>query len=99
MAATVYDQGALVRVTAAFTNSADAAIDPDVVNLSFKNPAGTVVTYVYVTDAELVKDSTGNYHVDIDAATAGTWYYRWWSTGAGQAARERAFDIRAANAI
>jgi hypothetical protein len=39
----------------------------------------------YGVGAELVKDSTGVYHVDIDADEAGKWLYRFYSTGTGQA--------------
>lgn len=90
-----------VRVTAVFTDpdNDDAAVDPDVVKLSFKDPAETVTTWTYDSDTELVRDSAGNYHALIDADAAGIWYYRWWSTGDGKAAKEGTFRVEAANAI
>lgn len=100
MSFNTYDLGDLVRVSAAFTDVAlGGAIDPDVVKLTIKEPDATVTTYVYGTDAELIKDSIGNYHADIDADQSGTWYYRWWSTGSGQAAAEKRFDVRVAYAV
>ena len=88
-----YDKGDLVRCAAAFTNTAGTAIDPTAVLFKVKDPSGNITTYTYLTDAELVKDSTGNYHVDVDADEVGTWYYRYYSTGTGQAAGEGTFDV------
>lgn len=90
----VYDVGDLVRVTGAFTNSAGTALDPAVVKFKFTNPAGVTTTYTFGTDAQLVKDSTGNYHVDLDASVKGTFRYRWFSTGNGQAAGEHKFFVK-----
>lgn len=95
-----YDLGDLVRVSAPFTLvSSGAAVDPTVVKCSVRDPSGNVVTYVYLTDAALVRDSAGNYHLDVDADEAGTWCYRWWSTGTGQAAEENQFTVRPARAV
>lgn len=82
-----YAEGKLVRLTGTFSNSAGTAIDPDVVKVVVQDPAGTTTTYVYGTDAEVVKDSVGTYHIDVDTTdSAGIWYYRWYSTGTGQTA-------------
>lgn len=95
-----HDLGDLVRVSAVFSDvETSAALDPGVVNLSVKTPAAVVTTYVYGTDPEIVKDSVGNYHADIDANEAGTWHYRWWSTGNGQAAEEQSYTVVAAEAV
>lgn len=89
-----YDVGDLVRVSAVFANSAGTAIDPTVVTLQVKVPAGTTTTYTYLTDVALVKDSPGHYHVDVNVTASGEWWYRWASTGTGQAAEESAFTVR-----
>lgn len=96
-----YDLGDLVRVSAPFTRvSNGAAVDPTAVKLSVRNPAGTVTTYTYGSgDGVIVRDSTGNYHADLDTPTAGDWYYRWWSTGTGQAAEENVYNVRPAKAV
>lgn len=103
MSTPTYDLGDLVRVhtnDGPFSNAATgAALDPDVVSVSIRDPDGTVTTYVYGTDDEVVKDGTGSYHMDVDADTAGVWFYRWFSTGDGQAAEERSFIVRPAEAI
>lgn len=91
-----HDVGDLVRISAEFTNNeTGATLDPDVVKLSYKAPAGTLTTLTYGIDAALVRDDTGHYHADISASTAGLWRYRWFSTGNGQAAEESNFFVRA----
>jgi hypothetical protein len=94
-----YDIGDLVRVSAAFSDVAGAAIDPTNVAFKFKDPAGAVTAYVYATDAALVRDSAGNYHVDVSVDSSGRWHYRWESTGAGQAAEEGQFIVDASGVL
>lgn len=90
-----YDVGDLVRVSAVFTDSTGANVDPATVKVTYETPAGVSTTLTYLVDVALVRDSAGHYHADIDANAAGTWRYRWFSTGAGQAAGETAFHVRA----
>ena len=94
MAINTYEIGDVVRCSVAFTDSASAALDPDVVTFKVLTPAATTTTYVYGTDAELVKDSTGNYHVDVDATANGAYIYRFEGTtsaGGNQGANETYF--------
>ena len=88
-----YDKGDLVRVTGTFTNAAGTAIDPAVVKFQFITPAGVTTTYTYGTDAEVVRSATGVYYVDINASQTGTYRYRFYSTGMGQAAAEGNFRV------
>jgi hypothetical protein len=88
-----YQVGDLVRVAAVWTNSAGAPTDPTAVFAQTKAPDGTVTELEYNADVALVKDSTGNYHVDIDANAAGIWRYRFYSTGTGQGANEGYFVV------
>jgi len=96
-----YDVGDLLRVVGTFTDSAGAVQDPTVIKLSTKDPAGTVTTYTYVAspEADIFKTATGIYYSDIDLSSAGTWYYRWWSTGTGQASGETRVEVRKLNAV
>ena len=86
-------KGQLVKCSGVFTIDG-AEADPDVVKVTITNPSGESTTYTYGTDAELVKASTGNYSVNVDADEAGTWYYRFWSTGDGQASEQSNFEVR-----
>jgi hypothetical protein len=93
MAINAYDKGDVVRCSGAFTNSAGTAIDPTAVLFTFIDPAGTSTTYTYGVDAALAKDSTGNYHVDVNADAEGIYHWRMYSTGTGKAAAEGEFVV------
>ena len=86
-----YDQGDLVRVSSTFTDENGSPADPAAVFCEVRDPSENVSTYEYGQDAALVRDDTGDYHLDIDADEAGWWHYRWYSTGNGQAAEEDRF--------
>jgi len=89
-----YDVGDLVRVSLSFTNSSQAAADPTTVRGKLRDPSGNVTTYVYGTDAQLVKDATGAYHFDVAVDEAGDWRYRGEGEGAVVAAGESRFHAR-----
>jgi hypothetical protein len=90
-----FDKGDQVRVQTTFSDSDGTVSDPATVTFKFTIPAGTTTTYVYGTDAELVRLSEGIYYVDIDCATAGIYYWRMYSTGSAQAADEGFFSVEA----
>lgn len=88
-----YTLGALVRLSAAFTDQAGLPDDPTTVLFKTKSPAGLVSNYAWPTDVLVVRDAAGLFHVDITADEVGNWCYR--SEGAGdvQAASEGDFDV------
>lgn len=88
-----YDKGDVVRVEGPFTDQNGDHIDPTNVFFTFRNPAGVSTTFTYGEDEELVKSSTGNYRVDLNASMSGNWYWRWHSEGAGQAADKGQFFV------
>ena len=100
---TRFDQGDLVRVSATFTDvGTGLAADPTSVFFDWVEESdGTVTQLIYGTDADLVKDSTGNYHVDINTSTIGgivTW--RFYSTGTDQySATEDSFYVRPSSVV
>jgi hypothetical protein len=93
MTLNAYDIGDLVRCTGTFA-SGGTNVNPTAVLFKVKSPAGVVTTYTYGTDAALVRDATGVYHVDVSADEAGEYVYRFWATGTGQAASEGTFIVR-----
>lgn len=74
--------GDLRSLSVAFTDKLSAPFDPDTVTFKMTEPDGITTTFVYLTDAELVKDSVGNYHVDWTFAKSGRHFLRWEGTGA-----------------
>lgn len=88
-----YAIGQVVRIRAAFTNLSGAPVDPGGVTFKVKSPLGAVTTYNYPADTQVVKDSTGNYHVDFEPDRQGVWPVRWVGTGSNKGAGESAFLI------
>lgn len=88
-----YTIGNLIRVSAAFTNSGGSAVDPGQVRAKVKSPLGVITTYTYGTDAALVKDSTGNYHLDVEPTVQGVWKYRWEGLTSNKGAGESSFTV------
>jgi hypothetical protein len=86
--ANTYAYRSKVRLSVAFTDSDGMAVDPANVYCQVKPLSSTTTTYTYGVDDELVRDSVGNYHLDIDCNAVGNWYYAWYATGDGQAADE-----------
>lgn len=85
-----FDQA--VKLKASFSDSASCdPIDPDTVTLRVKSPTGTLI---YTYPADIIKDSTGEYHFDVEADQAGKWFYRWEGTGVHQAVAEHTFTVQ-----
>lgn len=93
--ANTYDIGDKARITLALTVD-DVATDPSGLSFILRNPAGTLTTYVYGTDAQLEKTGTGAYRVDysLTGVAPGIYRYRWVATGTGQGAEEGWFEVR-----
>ena len=91
-----YTLGGLLRMPATF-KVGTVLTDPTTITFKYLKPSAVLVTLIYGTDAALVKDSTGKYHVDLDLDEAGLWKWRYWSTGAVQAAAQGDFRVAAAN--
>ena len=89
-----YDKQDSVRVTARFYNSSDVLTDPSGVLCKIKKPDGSVSTYVYGTDAALVKQGTGIYYLDVDIDQVGIFIYRFEGSGGLKAASESKFTIK-----
>ena len=85
----VYDIGDVVKVLGVFA-SESVAHDPDVVKCKFKGPTDEdETTLTYGVNDELVRDSPGNYHANIETDESGLWKYRWegWSSDVPAAPR------------
>ena len=92
MAKNIYDIGDLPRISGAFTVGGTAT-DPTTITLKIEDPSGNVTTYTYAL-AEIIKDSTGNYHKDISLDESGYWHYLWIGTGAVESVDENYLYVR-----
>ena len=88
-----FDIGDMVRCSGQFTDANGVLIDPAVVRFKVKSPSNVVTSYLYGTNSQLVKLAVGKYYVDVSVAEAGTWFYRFYSTGTNQAAAETEFVV------
>lgn len=79
MAQSVYDINDIARLSVAFAVSG-VATDPTAVTGTVRKPDGTTTAYT-VTTNQIVKDSTGNYHLDVACDQEGRWAYKLVGTG------------------
>lgn len=82
-----YYVGSKPRLSADFKLSG-VLTNPTAVTFKARTPSGTVTTYVYGTDAQLVRLATGQYYVDLPVTEQGEWWYRFEGTGTVTAASE-----------
>jgi len=87
----IYDVGDKVRTQGTFQDLLEVDTDPSTITFKFKDPASTITTYIYGTDAELVKSATGVYYVDLILSQEGEYHYRFEGTGSIHAADEVTF--------
>lgn len=73
------------RIAINFQDDDGNDVDPDGLTFKWMSPRGTVTTYVYGTDAQVIRLTTGDYHVDVTPDESGRWRWRWISTGSGKA--------------
>lgn len=86
--------GQAPRLSAAFVDVDAAPTDPTVITFTITEPDenATVTTYVYGTDAALVRDGVGLYHVDFDIVNAGEHCYTFNGTGSLKAFNSDKFE-------
>lgn len=93
---TAYDLGDKVRLAVDFKVGATLT-DPTTVTFKHRPPAGSTTTLVFGTDAEVVQDATGQYHVDLVLNVGGgIWEYRWEASGSLVSAEQSQLFVRLA---
>jgi hypothetical protein len=87
--------GNVVRTYATFKDENNDVQDPTHVQVRVKDPSGTVTTYVYGTNVEVVRQSKGVYYIEIDTSgqAGGTYELVWNSSGSYKAAGQTSFEI------
>lgn len=90
-----YSVNQLVHLVFPFTVNG-VATDPTTITVRVKDPTGAEATYTLTSTPPVVKDSVGNYHLDITAGIPGTWSYHCEGTGAAQASDDEQFSVRPA---
>jgi hypothetical protein len=75
-----YNLGQTVIFRAVFKNQTGVLTDPSPLTVKIKDPLGVVETFTYGVDAELIKDSTGNFHIAHDPGLQGVYLAKWEGT-------------------
>jgi len=91
--------GDSARLRVTFKDAWGTINDPNAVSFKIKEPDGTTTSYVYHTDAQLVRESQGVYYVDWPITKTGAHYVHYNSTGSLVATRETVFTARASAAV
>lgn len=91
---TTYDIGDKPEFGVTVTDRNGTAGDPDTLTFTIKDPSANVESYVYGTDAEVVKTGTGVYYVQYELDEVGAWYYEWDASGTLDVAEQGSFDVR-----
>lgn len=93
--ATPYTIGANVVCRGVCRNTARNYFDPGAIFFAFRDPSGNETVYEYGVDVQLGREDTGRYFAGVPVDEPGTWFYRFYSTGSGQAATESSFEVAA----
>jgi len=89
-----YDIGDARRLQATFKDITGTNTDPTTVTFSIKEPNSTAVDYIFGTDAEVVKSTSGVYYIDWICTKFGEHLFRWEGTGTVTAAEEGSFTVK-----
>lgn len=76
-----YYLGTRVGLDCTFRNSAEALTNPSTVTAYIRSPNGVLSDYVYGTDGELTRTSTGLYHLEWTPTSPGKWTVTFKGTG------------------
>jgi len=94
-----YKKRGQIRCSAAFADADGDVLDPDVVVFVYRPPDGARTELTYGVDAGVVRDSEGNYHIDLDVDVSGDWAYGFYATGTGRSGNETSFHVEIAQVL
>ena len=86
-----YPLGNLVRLIGEFRVSG-TYFDPTLVYVALQKD-GSKLTFAYGTDVEVLRLSDGVYALDVIADRVGLYTYLWFSSGTGQSASQKNFEV------
>lgn len=85
--------GNVIRAITTFATSAGTAVDPSIVTYYVLDPNGTITSYVYNTDAEVARITTGSYVLTLEPDTPKHWQVYATGTGTNKGAGKGTFDV------
>lgn len=69
--------------------------NPTTTTAVVRDPSGVETSYVYGTDAEVVRPETGSFYIDLTFTAAGAWSVLWIGTGAVTAVAKSSEQVTA----
>jgi len=87
-----YFVGQMVEVSTEF-KVGGVLTDPSTVTLVIMDPDRVQTTYTYAL-AQVTREALGKFLKNILGSAVGTWFYRWFSTGACTSAGEGFFTVK-----
>jgi len=86
--------GNSITATGTFTTvSSGAATDPTTITATVQSPGGVKTSYVYGTDSEMAKSSTGVYTCTFTPTSAGKWIVKFSGAGSVVAVNQEEFTV------
>ena len=93
----LYTEGDATDLTWSFTDlKTGQPADPSLLVLKVRSPRGGVHVYTYGINAELVRESEGNYSFHLSLDAGGFWQWRIESEGVCQRAMQRGIVVKSA---
>jgi hypothetical protein len=90
----MHDVGDRRKLSCTVRDENGTAADPTGMRFIIVDPEGVKTTLVHGTNADLVRDSVGVFHVNWDCLKPGLHLYRFEATGNVQVAEESQFRVR-----
>jgi len=72
----------------------DVLTDPSSLQVQVKDPDGTVVSFTWPGDSEVVRDSVGLFRFDFPVLIAGRHVYRYNAIGLAEGVEEKSFLVK-----
>jgi len=93
-----FTSGDTIRFAVTFSLSGTDT-DPTTVTFRTKNPNKVVQSFVYLTDAEVVRTAVGQFRADLILSLPGEWWFRWEGVGIAPGASEERIKITRSHVI
>ena len=91
-----YDEGQVVTLAMSFVDRDGAPFSPTSILVQLRDPVSHVVTEYDESDLQVIEDSEGEWHIDVDTRhfSEGVWAYKVYAEGDSASAREWAFIVK-----
>jgi hypothetical protein len=93
-----YPINTLVSIDIVVKTPAGVLIDPSTLTCDVNDPSGTTTTYTYGVDITFLRNSLGNFTLEVDGNAHGMWFYHPEASGNVEVSGDGYFFIKEAYA-